>query len=81
MKPREIDAAIADRFARWGKFLRDRNASPVLIMGLTHPDHQLVITTIDEMTDAQIQEALSAALLSLRAGMIEHATPERSDPR
>lgn len=73
MKPRDVDSVIRDRFFRWGKFLRDRNATPVLIMGLAHPDRQLVITTVEQMTDKQIELILIGALAAVRAGMIDHA--------
>jgi hypothetical protein len=59
----DIDAVIEDRFARWGKFLREQAATPILMVGLTRgPGSAFVVTTCEEMTDSQIEATLRAGL-------------------
>lgn len=58
-----IPAIIADRFNRWGRFLREQNATPIMVVGLTSGPHSsLVVTTCEEMTDQQIEDTLRSAL-------------------
>lgn len=58
-----VDAVIEDRFGRWGKFLREQRATPILMVGLTAgPGSAFVVTTCEEMTDSQIEATLRAGL-------------------
>jgi hypothetical protein len=50
MTPEQIAAAQAERLARWGDFLRQRNATPIMMVGLSWPANELVITCVEEMT-------------------------------
>ncbi len=71
MNPTEINAVILDRLGRWQRFLRERNATPVIVIGLAHPDHQVVITTCEGIPDHLVLDALLAAVAAIRAGKVD----------
>ena len=59
----DIEDVIADRFERWGKFLREQNATPIMMIGLTRgPGSSFVVTTVEDMSDDQIEATLRAGL-------------------
>jgi hypothetical protein len=68
MSPRDIRLAIADRFERWGRFLARQGATPVVVLGYRHADGELVVTTLEEMDDRTIRDALLAAAALLSEG-------------
>lgn len=58
-----VDAVIEDRFVRWGKFPREQQATPILMVGMTHgPGSAFVVAACEEMTDSQIEATLRAGL-------------------
>jgi hypothetical protein len=65
-----VDMVIADRFGRWGQFLRERRATPLLMIGLAS-DGQLVVTTC-EMEDRDVVSMVEAVFLMVKAGAVEH---------
>jgi hypothetical protein len=72
MKPDDIAAAQAERLKRWGDFLRQRNATPVMMVGLSWPDKELVITCVEEMTARQIEHILTGAAAMVRRGRADY---------
>jgi hypothetical protein len=69
--------ATRDRFQRWGQFLGSQNATPILMVGLTGED-DLVITTIEDMSDKQISDLLVVAIRMMARGQHEQAKGGRS---
>jgi hypothetical protein len=70
MNPRDIDIdlAIADRFERWGRFLRAEGATPILVLGLRAADETIVITTLEGMPDGVLTDALVGAVRAIAGG-------------
>jgi hypothetical protein len=61
-----VGEVIDDRFARWSKLLRSHNATPLLVLSLSHPENHLVVTTCEGIKE---EEMLEVALALVRAGM------------
>lgn len=69
----QIGECIDDRFGRWGKFLRAQDATPTVVVGIGHPGplrdgFELMITCPEETSQADVVQALEAALAILRRG-------------
>jgi hypothetical protein len=62
-----IDETVDERFTRWGAFLKQQQATPLLVLGLTK-DRQLVLTTPAGGDDGLIVEMVAAALVMLKRG-------------
>jgi hypothetical protein len=71
MTPQQIDIAISDRFRRWGRFLRQEGATPMVVLSLRARDRELVITTVEEMPDELIRDALIAAAAAISEGKVD----------
>jgi len=71
MTERDIDRIVSDRFGRWGRFLREQGATPIIVLGYRHRDGELVITTAEGIADETIRDALIAAAAALSAGRID----------
>lgn len=77
MAPEQIQEAIEDRFGRWGKFLRENDATPSVIVGLGWPGRcrgkfELVVTCPEEMTEEMAIRQLQAAIALLKAGKVQY---------
>ena len=68
MSQAKINATIADRFARWGNFLRSERATPLLIVGLKMPDNKLVITTTEDLRNDEVALLLAEAITMICPG-------------
>ena len=73
MKPDQISAVVDERLARWGRFLREEEATPTVIVGLGWPGarrdrHEAVITCPEGMSNDQVVEQLQVAIALIRAG-------------
>jgi hypothetical protein len=73
MRTDDIDRAISDRFARWGRFPRPQGATPILVLGYRHRDGELVVTTVEEMDDRLLRDAPLAAAAALSEGRVDPA--------
>jgi hypothetical protein len=73
MRDEDIDAAIDDRLAKWGKFMRERRATPMLFIGVDQRKNELVLTTVNEMTDGEIARILLAAVELFSSGKTTRA--------
>lgn len=69
----QIRAVITDRFERWQKHMWRENATPLMAIGLSHPENKFVITTIEEMSGEQIITLLEAAAALMRQGYEDHS--------
>lgn len=72
----QIDAAVSDRFRRWGRFLRQRRATPILVVGLQTDDSTLTVSTVEDMADGQLCDLLTAAATILRRAGNTPETPD-----
>ena len=66
----DIDDIIDERLRKWGEFLRERQATPVLMVGLTRQGGrwQFAVTACEEAQDTEIQDMLVRAIAEVRAG-------------
>lgn len=71
LTPEQIDRVIADRFTRWGRFLRSQGATPIFVLSLRARDNELVITTAEGMPDATLRDALLAAAAAIGEGRVD----------
>ncbi len=67
----QIAAATADRFERWGRFLLEQSATPIMMVSLRASDVQPIITTCEELDDETAIELLRGMLRVLRQGRAE----------
>jgi hypothetical protein len=67
----DIERAIADRFGRWGRFLREQGASPLVVLGLRADDETIVVCTVEEMPDGLIMDSLVAAARLIAEGRVD----------
>lgn len=64
MESQEIEAICTERLGRWRRRLVEEHSTPVFLLGAGH-DHkigQVVLCTLEEMSDSDIADFLYGAL-------------------
>jgi hypothetical protein len=68
LSDRDLKRIVTERLDSWGEYLVRHRSTPVLMVSLRLTDRQLILTTVEDYTDADIEVILTNALEAIWAG-------------
>lgn len=68
---------IVERLDIWGEMLAEREASPLILIGLARDGSERCICTCEGVSEADVRQALADTLIELRTRPVHHYTREK----